>query len=133
MTVLGRMRHVWTLGRFSLWHAKGARFNYPRISAVDRPRAPAGVAAPWLLEKDRHMNVENPPVALITTSLGLALLAIALLAVYVARLHKRLNDQDARIMGWLDSMRTLYANTEIKLIETQRERVLWERALWQRP
>lgn len=79
------------------------------------------------------MNVENPPVALITTSLGLALLAIALLAVYVARLHKRLNDQDARIMGWLDSMRTLYANTEIKLIETQRERVLWERALWQRP
>lgn len=79
------------------------------------------------------MNVDNPPVALITTSLGLALLAIALLAVYVARLHKRLNDQDARIMGWLDSMRTLYANTEIKLIETQRERVLWERALWQRP
>lgn len=29
MTVLGRMRHVCTLGRFSLWHAQGAHFNYP--------------------------------------------------------------------------------------------------------
>jgi len=67
------------------------------------------------------------PVQLITTALGLVLVAIALLAVYVGRLHKRLNDQDARIQGWQQSMRQLYYNTERALIEAHRERALWER------
>ena len=67
------------------------------------------------------------PVQLISTSLGLGLIAIGLLALYVARLHKRIADQDERIINWQDSMRALYVSTEQMLIHNARERALWDR------
>lgn len=57
------------------------------------------------------------PETLIAWSVGLALVAIALLTVYVARLHKRLSDQDIRILAWQDSMRGLYQATEWNLAQ----------------
>lgn len=56
-------------------------------------------------------------LSLIAWALGLALVAIALLTVYVARLHKRLSDQDIRILAWQDSMRALYQATEWNLAQ----------------
>jgi hypothetical protein len=57
------------------------------------------------------------PDTLIAWAVGLALVAIALLTVYVARLHKRLSDQDIRILAWQDSMRALYQATEWNLAQ----------------
>jgi hypothetical protein len=67
------------------------------------------------------------PVQLLSTSVGLGLVAIALLGVHVARLHKRIKDQDERIMNWQASMRLLYTQTERALLHSVRERALWER------
>jgi len=57
------------------------------------------------------------PETLTACATGLALVAIALLTVYVARLHKRLSDQDIRILAWQDSMRALYQATEWNLAQ----------------